>query len=499
MSEQDEPTQKLHIYPRPYRVVRKPLPVALSEPYELPPMPAWEELTRPDACPLVLPGDADDSISQQPTLLLAQIVSHSGEACPRPPLPVSAVSSAALTGDAATRDGQEWRVPVFRRERTEWNKRSRRRSDGKRRAVRAAGAGPTRLRRRRRPRCITLALLLLLALVVLGGLVVSGLYALETTVLAPLAQFFHPLGGDSDGTIDGRAWNLLLLGSDNDRKFVFPAVLTQVIMVVHVDPLNKRVFMLSIPRDSWVAVPGQAGMHKIDQAFYMGAAEHHSFDDGVRLARATIEQDYGISIDRYAWIGLGGFASVIDTVGGIDIDVRHPLLDDNYPDDTGPGTRASNPYALKRLLLAPGPQHLTGEQALEYVRSRHADLVGDIGRTQRQQEVLEALKKKLDVSTIFNHLAALFHDLTGKVYTDLSEQEMLSVANFARELPAGSIERLTLGPGRGSKNYGSLATINDPGLDASQDIILPNCATIQPLINRIFDLGDAQSCRANGS
>ncbi len=112
---------------------------------------------------------------------------------------------------------------------------------------------------------------------------------------------------------------------------------------------------------------------------------------------------------------------------------------------------------------------------------------------------MEALKKKLDVSTIFNHLAALFHDLTGKVYTDLSEQEMLSVANFARELPAGAIERLTLGPGRGSKNYGSLATINDPGLDASQDIILPNCATIQPVINRIFDLGDAQSCRVNGS
>jgi LCP family protein required for cell wall assembly len=496
MSEQDEPTQKLCIYPRPYRVVRKPLPVALSEPYDLPPMPAWEELTRPDARPLILPGDADDTISRQPTLPLDQVVSSPVEAGLSPSLPVSAVRSAALAGDAATRGWQKLQTLIFQQD---WAKGGRRRSDGKRRALRGSRSGPTRLRRRRRPRCITLALLLLLSLVVLGGLVVSGLYALETTVLAPLAQFFHPLGGDSDGAIDGRPWNLLLLGSDNDRKFVFPAVLTQVMMVVHVDPLNKRVFMLSIPRDSWVAVPGQTGMHKIDQAFYMGAAEHHSFDDGVRLARATIEQDYGISIDRYAWIGLGGFASVIDTVGGIDIDVRHPLLDDNYPDDTGPGTRASNPYALKRLLLAPGPQHLTGEQALEYVRSRHADLVGDIGRTQRQQEVLEALKKKLDVSTIFNHLAALFHDLTGKVYTDLSEQEMLSVANFARELPAGAIERLTLGPGRGSKNYGSLATINDPGLDASQDIILPNCATIQPVINRIFDLGDAQSCRVNGS
>ncbi len=286
MSEQDEPTQKLCIYPRPYRVVRKPLPVALSEPYDLPPMPAWEELTRPDARPLILPGDADDTISRQPTLPLDQVVSSPVEAGLSPSLPVSAVRSAALAGDAATRGWQKLQTLIFQQD---WAKGGRRRSDGKRRALRGSRSGPTRLRRRRRPRCITLALLLLLSLVVLGGLVVSGLYALETTVLAPLAQFFHPLGGDSDGAIDGRPWNLLLLGSDNDRKFVFPAVLTQVMMVVHVDPLNKRVFMLSIPRDSWVAVPGQTGMHKIDQAFYMGAAEHHSFDDGVRLARATIE------------------------------------------------------------------------------------------------------------------------------------------------------------------------------------------------------------------
>lgn len=400
---------------------------------------------------------------------------------------------------AATMDNGNARQPL-RRDQAKQIRRPNGR--GKKRVERPPRAAPTRLlrpRRRRRPRCITLALLVLLALVVLGGLIVSGLYTLETTVLAPLAQFFHPLGGDSEGAIDGRAWNLLLLGSDNDQKFVFPAVLTQVMMVVHIDPVNKRVFMLSIPRDSWVAVPGQAGMHKIDQAFYMGAAEHHSFDDGVRVARATIEQDYGIPIDRYAWIGLEGFASVIDTVGGIDIDVTHPLLDDTYPDDTGRGTHANNPYALKRLLLVPGPRHLTGEQALEYVRSRHADLVGDIGRTQRQQEVLEALKKKLDASTIFNHLAALFHDLAGKVYTDLSEQEILSLAGFARDLPAGSLQRLTLGPGKGNRNYGSLATVNDPGLDASQDIILPNCANIQPVINQVFDLGDAQSCRVDGS
>ena len=351
-------------------------------------------------------------------------------------------------------------------------------------------------RRHARRSCLVLSLLLL-ALFALSGLLVTGLYLTETNILAPLVQFFHPIGGDTNGSINGRAWNLLLLGSDNDQKFVFPDLLTQVMMVIRVNPLTNSVTMVSIPRDSWVSVPGQ-GMHKIDQAFFLGASAHRNFDDGVRLARATVEQDYGVTIDRYAWVGLDGFSSVINTLGGIDIDVTHPLVDDNYPDDTGKGTNKANPYAVKRLYIAPGAQHLTGDQALEYVRSRHADLVGDIGRTQRQQEILQALKKKLDIGNVFNHLTELFRDLTGKVYSDLNQSELLSVANFVRNLPGESIQRHTLGPGKGDQNYGTLTQTSDPSLDESQDIVLPNCTTIQPIINRVFDLGDAQSCQVNG-
>src|SRR5205085_10950194 len=243
----------------------------------------------------------------------------------------------------------------------------------------------------------------------------------------PLAAFVHPVRRATDepvlvetpsyNTIMGRSWNILLLGSDNDGKYTFPAVLTQVMMVIHVDTVQSTVDLVSIPRDSWVWVPATKSMHKIDQAFFLGATQNNSFDDGVRAARQTVEQDYGITIDRYAWVGLSGFAKVIDTLGGLDIDVTHPVVDDTYPDDTG--ANANNPNDFKRLLIAPGPQHLNGFQALEYVRSRHADLVGDIGRTQRQQQVLEALKQKLNVVSVLNHLQELITDLTGKVYTDL--------------------------------------------------------------------------------
>src|SRR5438067_12866892 len=114
-------------------------------------------------------------------------------------------------------------------------------------------------------------------------------------------------------------------------------------------------------------------MHKIDQAFFLGATQNNSFDEGVRASRLTVEQDYGITIDRYAWVGLSGFAKVIDTLGGVDVDVTHPIVDDIYPDDTGVHT--NDLYAVKRLYIAAGLQHMNGLQALEYVRSRHADLI----------------------------------------------------------------------------------------------------------------------------
>jgi polyisoprenyl-teichoic acid--peptidoglycan teichoic acid transferase len=342
-------------------------------------------------------------------------------------------------------------------------------------------------------------ILLLFALLV-GGALAYGYSYFESTIQAPLLNFFHPVSRSNNepppdySAITGRPWNILLLGSDNDNKYNFPALLTQVMMVVHVDPDNNSVYMVSIPRDSWVYMSLNGGMHKIDQAFFFGATQHNSFDDGVRAARQTIEQDYGITIDRYAWVGLSGFASVIDTLGGVDIDVTHPIVDDTYPDDTR--ANPNDPFAVKRLYLVPGPQHLNGLEALEYVRSRHADLVGDIGRTNRQQEILQALKKKLTAPNIIDHFQQLITDLAGKVYTDMSPQEVLAFANFGRTLPSSGIQHITLGPGSGNQNYGQLAQVNDPSINTDQDVVLPQCVNIGPLFANIF--GGFINCNVTG-
>jgi LCP family protein required for cell wall assembly len=353
--------------------------------------------------------------------------------------------------------------------------------------------------------CTAFLLMVLLGCSALG----ASYYYYVTNIKPSLTSFERPVSRDHDelalsqpvdfSLIAGRSWNILLLGSDNDGKFTFPQILTQVMMVVHIDTVNNVVSMVSIPRDSWVAVPEVGGMHKIDQAFLLGAQRDNSFEGGVRLARLTIEQDYGITIDRYAWVGLDGFAKVIDTLGGIDVDITHPVVDDTYPNDSGTSSNPNNPYAYTRLYLAPGPQHLTGEQALEYVRTRHSDQIGDIGRTERQQQVLTALKPKLTSPNMLATFAQLLKSLDKKFYTDLSEQEVLVMAEYGHMLSSNTVQHVTLGPGQGQQNYGNLATIYDPTLEADQDVVIPHCENIQPVINHVFGLGDAQSCHILGS
>lgn len=367
---------------------------------------------------------------------------------------------------------------------------------------------PPRQKRRRKRRWPRVALIVALTLLVLlGGAAAYGYYYFENNIQKPLSTMIHPVPRTAnepqldrpiptDSAVSGRVWNILLLGSDNDQKFNFPAVLTQVMMVVQIDTIHNKVTMLSIPRDSWVYVPEVGGMHKIDQAFLLGAQQDNSFDNGVRLARQTVEEDYGIPIDRYAWIGLNGFVKVIDTLGGVDIDVMHPIVDDSYPQDTG--SSANSPYSYQRLYLAPGPQHLDGEQALEYVRSRHADLIGDIGRTQRQQQVLEALKPKLNADTLLTDIPQLLSDMSGYLYTDISEQELLGFALFGRNFPTNQIKNISLGPGPGNQDYGDETSVYDPSVGSDQSVIIPNCQNIQPVVNNLFGLDNKQTCNVNG-
>ncbi len=149
---------------------------------------------------------------------------------------------------------------------------------------------------------------------------------------------------------------------------------TDSIILVHVSEHGGKPALISIPRDSYVPIPGYRS-NKINASFAFG---------GAKLLVATVEQATGIRIDGYVEIGFGGFASVVDSLGGVDVCVPFDMND-----------------AYAAINLKKGCQTLDGPTALGYVRARHSDPRGDIGRAERQRQFLGAiLKKAVTPSTV---------------------------------------------------------------------------------------------------
>jgi LCP family protein required for cell wall assembly len=196
----------------------------------------------------------------------------------------------------------------------------------------------------------------------------------------PGSLLFSPSPSPSTTAAIPGAFTVLLLGSDDDSKFSADHVLTQSMILVRVIPATKQVIMLSIPRDLWLPL-STGGSGKIDGAYSYG---------GAGAAIATVQQNFGVHIDDYIWVGLLGLIKVIDAIGGVDVVTSNPVMDDYYPADVYGG----NPYGYQRIAVLAGPQHLDGLHAMQYVRSRHSDLQSDFGRSKRQQQVLTAIRVK---------------------------------------------------------------------------------------------------------
>src|SRR5690242_19995678 len=118
-------------------------------------------------------------------------------------------------------------------------------------------------------------------------------------------------------------FNVLLLGSDDDAKFAPDRLNTQSMILLRVDPATRQATMLSIPRDLWVPIPNQ-GWGKISTAYQLG---------GAQSAVAAVESNFKVHVDDYVWIGLNGLVHLIDRLGGVNLRVTNPVMDDFYPSD----------------------------------------------------------------------------------------------------------------------------------------------------------------------
>ena len=190
--------------------------------------------------------------------------------------------------------------------------------------------------------------------------------------------------------------NILLLGVDSRPDHPEEGIRSDSLLLLRLDPAGGWANLLTIPRDSLANVP-DFGEAKINTAFargYDGATQRYGEDAeptaaGASLAAETVEdflqlRELGTRVDYIATVNFDGFAHMIDSIGGIDVDVPRTIVDDEYP---------TPDFGTMRIEIPAGRQHFDGTRALQYVRTRHAD--SDFGRAQRQQQVLGAMVAKI--------------------------------------------------------------------------------------------------------
>lgn len=211
--------------------------------------------------------------------------------------------------------------------------------------------------------------------------------------------------------------NLLLLGTDK-RSASAADWRTDTLIVVAIRPGQRIIAMLSIPRDLWVDIPGY-GPERINAADYMGESRNGA-GGGPALLAATLQENLGIGVHGYARIDFAGLERIIDAVGGVDIDV--PRAFDEWMDE-GEGTPPAH------VKIAPGPQHLDGRTALQYARSRRGTT--DMDRSQRQQQVLLALRGAAVRPETLPRLPGLMGALAGTVETNLRPADAMALLNTA--------------------------------------------------------------------
>jgi LCP family protein required for cell wall assembly len=218
---------------------------------------------------------------------------------------------------------------------------------------------------------------------------------------------------------------------------------TDTLIMVHLLSGGRGAYVVSIPRDSWVPIPGH-GMGKMNWAYYFG---------GQTLAIRTVEQLTDVRIDHVAVIDWDGFKDLTNDLGGVTVDIPVTSYD---PDNHVTWTK--------------GIHHLKGAQALLYVRDRYGLANGDFGREARQQNFLRAVFSELhDSVSLTNplHMATLAHALSQAVSVDdtLSDSDIEHLLPEMRGLNTGNIVFATV-PYFGAGQVGSQSVVNlDPALD----------------------------------
>lgn len=255
--------------------------------------------------------------------------------------------------------------------------------------------------------------------------------------------------------------NVLILGLDR-RPGQGDAVRSDVMMLATADPRGPYLGLLSIPRDLYVAIPGY-GESRINAAHVWG--ERDEPGGGPELAMETVAATFGVPVRHYVRVDFDAFRAVVDAVGGIQVVVDERIVDNAYPTED---------YGTQRIEIPAGPQHMDGERALQYVRSRHG--ASDFERAARQQKVMAALVRRMSAPGSWPRFPAVLSALIEHVETNLGPGQMLQLGVTASRVGPDGIERHVI-------ERGMTRPWTTPTGGA---VLLPRWDLIDPLVKEMF-------------
>ncbi len=265
---------------------------------------------------------------------------------------------------------------------------------------------------------------------------------------------------------DEQPLTFLILGVDRRGEEV-PR--SDAIIVVNIHPVERRATLISVPRDLYVDIAGH-GVMRINQTFVRG---------GAQLTRQAVAAVLGLPVDYVVKLEFDGFERIIDTLGGVEIELAQPLYDPYYPDDAD---------GYKPLLIPAGRQRLNGEQALGYARSRLTDPEADFGRIKRQQQLLLALRDQFLTADVLPRLPALVQQLSDAVTTDFPLTKVPALAQLGMSIPADRITRLAINYDQGLVR----STITATGAE----VLIPDLPRIRQVVRQAVNGGTATTAAA---
>ncbi|WP_434743078.1 LCP family protein [Micromonospora sp. SH-82] len=307
------------------------------------------------------------------------------------------------------------------------------------------GADPGGTARPRRGRRLLLTGLLVLALVGGGGVLAAALYVRSVDSAIDRVDAFDEVPAESRPQVVATdALNIMILGSDSRDPEDSSGSRTDTIILAHLPRDRSSAQLISIPRDTWTAVPrskqGRGGRDaKINAAYAWG---------GVPLMVQTVEKFTGVRIDHVTMVDFAGFKDIVDALGGIEIHVEKAFT----------STHSLNADGRREFVA--GRQTMDGSAALDYARERYAFPDGDFARIRHQQQVIKAILDKAASGGTLSSPTRLnaFVRATAEAAAVDRSMSVLDFAMELRHLRSGNLEFFTC-PVTGTGRVGSESVV----------------------------------------